>query len=122
MGKIVAIGGGENGHPKEDGSGFFPYETEEIDRRILELTGKSSPRVLFVPTASGDSASYHKAIKKNFMKLGASAVDVLNLLDGKLTNTEIKKKLSECDAVYVGGGNTLRLMNVWRKTGFDKLI
>lgn len=31
MGKIIAIGGGEIGRPKEDGKGNYPIETAHID-------------------------------------------------------------------------------------------
>ena len=46
--KIVAIGGGE----------IKDRETLEIDKRIVELTGKTRPKALFIPTASGDAAGY----------------------------------------------------------------
>ena len=45
MGKIVGIGGGRMGE----------LETLAIDKEIIELTGKSRPKALFVPTASSDS-------------------------------------------------------------------
>jgi len=47
--KIVAIGGVEIGRLG------YPIETEEIDREIIRLSGKKHPKVLFIPTASGDS-------------------------------------------------------------------
>lgn len=37
--KIVAIGGGGNGRIKSDGT-QSPYETREIDNKIIRLTGK----------------------------------------------------------------------------------
>ena len=37
--KIVAIGGGENGRLKSDGT-RYPYELEKQDREIIKLTGK----------------------------------------------------------------------------------
>lgn len=40
MGKIVAIGGGENGR------GEHPYETGPFDREIVRLTGKDDPNFL----------------------------------------------------------------------------
>ena len=46
--KIVAIGGGE----------LKDLETLEIDKRIVELTGKTRPKALFIPTASGDAVGY----------------------------------------------------------------
>ena len=46
--KIVAIGGGE----------IREMETSAIDKRIVELTGKTQPKALFIPTASGDAPGY----------------------------------------------------------------
>ena len=46
--KIVAIGGGE----------LKMLETADIDKRIIELTGKTRPKALFIPTASGDADGY----------------------------------------------------------------
>ena len=43
--KIVAIGGGE----------IREMETAAIDKRIIELTGKTQPKALFIPTASSDA-------------------------------------------------------------------
>ena len=48
MGKIVAIGGGE----------MAERETLAIDEEIVALTGKDSPKALFIPTASRDSPKY----------------------------------------------------------------
>jgi len=45
---IVAIGGGMIG----------VGETLPIDRFIVELAGRKSPRLLFLPTASGDAPKY----------------------------------------------------------------
>ena len=68
MVKIIAIGGGEIGRPKEDGSGYYPVETSVIDEKILKLTGKNNPTLLFIPTASNDSAEYYDIVKKHFIK------------------------------------------------------
>ena len=38
--KIVAIGGGQNGRLKPDGT-RFPYETMPMDKEIIRLTEKS---------------------------------------------------------------------------------
>jgi hypothetical protein len=45
--KIVAIGGGENGRLKPDGT-RKPYETGVIDQEIVRLTGKEHPNFLFL--------------------------------------------------------------------------
>jgi dipeptidase E len=71
MKKIVAIGGGEIGKPG------YPVETTKIDKEILRLTGKKSPRLLFIPTASDDSELYFETVKKHFGKRLGCTTDVL---------------------------------------------
>ena len=116
MKKIVAIGGGEIGRPG------FPIETTEIDKEIIKLTSKKNPKVLFIPTASSDSESYYKIVKKYFGdKLGCKT-DVLYLIKEKITKKEIKKKILDADIIYVGGGDTLKMMKIWKKNGIDKIL
>jgi dipeptidase E len=35
---------------------------------------------------------------------------------------EIRSKIAKADIIYVGGGNTLRMMKMWRKYGVDELL
>lgn len=116
MKKLVAIGGGEIGQ-----SGY-PVETTKIDKEIIRLTGKRNPRLLFIPTASSDSKSYFEAVKKHFGKRLGCKTDVLYLIKEKPTRKEIEEKILNSDMIYVGGGNTLKMMKVWRKTGVDKVL
>jgi len=122
MGKIIAIGGGEIGRPKEEGDGYYPIETTSIDTEILRLTNKKNPTLLFIPTASYDSQNYYEVVKKHFTNLGFSSVTPLYLSDKSLTRKHIENIILSHDAIYVGGGNTLRMMNVWRKMGIDKVL
>lgn len=114
--KIVAIGGGEIGRPG------YPVETTKIDKEIISLTGKKSPKVLFIPTASSDSELYFEVVKKHFGKRLGCKVDVLYLIKEKLSKKQIEEKVFDSDIVYVGGGNTAKLMKVWRKNGLDKIL
>ena len=114
--KIIAIGGGEIGRPG------YPVETTKIDKEIIALTGKKKPRLLFVPTASSDSKSYYEVVKKHFGKRLGCKTDVLYLIKGKLTKKQIEEKVFNSDIIYVGGGNTAKLMKVWRKKGLDKIL
>jgi dipeptidase E len=95
MGKIVAIGGGE----------IKDKETEKIDRLILELTGKSKPNILFLPTASSDAEGYWITFKEYFSSLGAIP-SVLKLVENSPSHNEIERIILSSDAIYVGGGNT----------------
>ncbi len=114
--KIIAIGGGEIGRPG------YPVETTKIDKEAIALTGKKNPRILFVPTASFDSESYYEVIKKHFGKRLGCKTDVLYLIKQNLTKKQIEEKVFSADIIYVGGGNTAKLMKVWRKTGLDKIL
>lgn len=112
MKKIVAIGGGEIG------SKGFQIETKEIDQEIIRLSGKKSPLVLFIPTASSDSKDYISAFEKYFENNLNCKTDILYLNDS--TKPEyIQSKIFSADIIYVGGGNTLRMMTLWRKLGVD---
>ncbi len=109
--KIIAIGGGD----------FKTYKTLEIDKEIVKLSGKKEPKFLFIPTASSDSADYSNTITKHFQDL-TCRTDVLYLIKEKLSPEEIKFKILSADIIYVGGGNTLKMMRVWRRLGVDKLL
>src|SRR3989338_5960150 len=99
--KIVAIGGGEIGRPG------YPVETTKIDKEIIALTGKTNPRLLFIPTASSDSELYYETVKKHFGKTLGCKTDVLYLINKDLSKKEIEQTIFGADIIYVGGGNTL---------------
>lgn len=109
---IVAIGGGS----------IIKLETLAIDKEIVSLSGKKNPRLLFIPTASGDPENYVKAVKKVYGKKLGCKVDRLLLLREKPDKKEIEDKISSADIIYVGGGNTLKMMKLWRKLGVDRLL
>lgn len=116
MKKIVAIGGGKIGQLG------FPVETTKIDKEILRLSGKRKPRLLFIPTASSDSESYFEVVKKHFGKRLGCKTDVLYLIKEKPTKKEIEEKILSSDIIYVGGGNTLKMMRVWRNAKVDMIL
>ena len=116
MKKIIAIGGGEIRRPGTK------IETQKIDEEIIKLSGKKNPKLLFVPTASFDSEEYYEVVKKYFGdKLGCQ-VNILYLIENKLTKKEIENKILNSDIIYVGGGQTSKMMRVWKKMGVDKIL
>lgn len=110
MKTIVAIGGGVT----------FD-ENKSINKRIVELSKKEKPNLLFIPTASGDSVPYFDKLNEHFSKLNCLC-DALYLIKEKPTQKIISEKISNADIVYVGGGNTFRMMKIWKKTGVDELL
>jgi dipeptidase E len=118
MAPIIAIGGYKTDWSEED-----CFDTPfEIDQRIVKLTGKEKPRVLFIPTASSDGQGYTKSFIQVYGEKLGCPVDVLRLIGEKLTRAEIAAKIRAADLIYVGGGNTLMMMNKWRRLGVDKLL
>ena len=112
MGKIVAIGGGD----------MAEGETLAIDKEVVSLTGKSRPRALFIPTASNDSSEYWKGFQGVYGQELGCVTDVLYLLDVSPTKAELEQKILSADLVYVGGGNTLKMMRRWRWLGVDGIL
>lgn len=108
---IIAIGGGD----------FKANKTLSIDREIVRTANTQHPRLLFVPTASHDDLAYAKAITKHFSDLGCT-VETLLLWKERPDHLELAARFDTADIIYVGGGNTLKMMNRWRKLGVDKLL
>jgi dipeptidase E len=109
---IVAIGGGE----------IRTKGTAPIDREIIRLSNKRNPKLLFIPTASSDSERYWRHVQEYFGNFLKCKTDALFLIKEQLAKEEIQKKILSADIVYVGGGNTLQMMRVWRRLGVDKLL
>ena len=112
MPKIVAIGGGE----------LRNLDTLLIDKEIVKLTGKKHPRALFIPTGSGDSEGYWQTFQKVYGKKLGCRTDVLYLVKENPSRREIDEKIFSSDLIYVGGGNTLRLLKKWREKGMDEIL
>lgn len=115
MGKIVAIGGGSTGN---HGSA---YETGIFDREIVALTGKPSPAFLFIGLANGHPDTYYEAMCAVFRdRLGCTA-DNLSAVDIK-DRSVAQAKIRNADIIYVGGGNTFKLMKMLRRYGTDEFL
>lgn len=108
---IIAIGGGD----------FKTNKILAIDQEIVRSASTLNPKLLFIPTASSDNPSYVQAITQHFAELGC-AVDTLYLLHQRPDLNKIESMILSADIIYVGGGNTLKMMNLWRKLGIDKLL
>lgn len=109
---IVAIGGGE----------IRTRGTAPIDRELIRLSNKKNPKLLFIPTASSDSERYWSHVQEYFGSFLKCRTDVLFLINGQLSRKQIQRKILAADIIYVGGGNTLFMMRLWRRLGLDKLF
>ncbi len=108
---IVALGGGG-----------FSQEPQNplLDDFVLGLTGKSRPKICFLPTASGDAATYVEEFEAAFPASRAEASCLTLFHDAGIA--DLRAHLLAQDVVYVGGGSTVNLLAVWRAHGVDGLM
>ncbi len=110
--KIVAIGGGE----------IRELETAAIDKRIVELTGKTRPNALFIPTASSDAPGYIDTFDRVYGEHLGCQTRTLKLIQNPPSFDEMSTLVLDSDLVYVGGGNTYKMMKLWRRLGLDTVL
>jgi peptidase E len=116
VGQIVAMGGGG-----------FSMEPENplLDDFVLSLAGRQPARVCFLPTASGDSATY---VARFYRALsGRCLASDITLVDSALPRrpaqtSDLRALVAEQDVFYVGGGNTVHLLALFRAHGLDRLL
>lgn len=106
---IIALGGG----------GFSMDDTPLLDDYILDVCGKADPRICFVPTASADSEIYVARFYRRFAPTHCRATD-LQLF--KRHVTDLEDFACSQDVIYVGGGNTVNMLAIWRAQGFDRAV
>ena len=96
--------------------------TAPIDRETTRLSHEKNPRLLFIPTASSDSERYWKHAQEYFGTFLKCKTDVLFLIKEQPSKERIRRRILLADIIYVGGGNTLQMMRIWRRLGVDKLL
>lgn len=113
--KLMLIGGGNNGH------GNSNYETKEIDEEIVKMTQKNKPIFLFIGLASNFSDSYYDIMKNIYKNLGC---ECLYLKKKNIINNPniVKEKIAKADIIYIGGGDSYKLVNTIKEYQIDKLL
>lgn len=115
-GQVVAMGGGG-----------FSMEPDNplLDDFILSLARRQPARVCFLPTASADSppyvARFYRALSGRCLPADLTLVD--SALPRRPANSaDLATFIREQDVFYVGGGNTVHLLALWRAHGLDHLL
>ena len=113
---IIAIGGGE----------LRTKETLKIDEYIANLAkqraGEHRAVALFVGTASHDSMPYYNTFHKTYTGEFGLKTDCALTVYGEMNYEKIKGKFEKADIIYVGGGNTVYMLEKWKESGLDVLI
>ncbi len=93
-------------------------ERRRLQDYFLGAAGRERPRVLFVPTATGDSA---EATLMAYTQLSEQA-DVSHLLFHPWPPSGLREYTLDQDVIFISGGNTANALAIWRAHGFDKIL
>jgi len=99
-------------------------ETEKIDQWMLEVVKKkrkiNTPRVLFVPSSSGDLKEYVQDFTRRYQNYGAMVSSIFLVKDSPLQE-EVENSFLNADLVYFGGGDTDLLLGTFRKFNLESI-
>jgi peptidase E len=109
---ILALGGG----------GFTSRHSDPaLDELVLQLAASPVPRILFLPTASGDPqeqiARFHAAFGDR-----PCEPEVLSLFRLADVRRPLRDIVLSQDVIYVGGGSMRNLLAIWQVHGLDRLL
>jgi dipeptidase E len=100
------------------GSGDTPEQSALLWDYVFELAGKRRPRVLFLPTAVGDSESATVSFYERF----ASRADAAHLVTFPYPPDDLEGLILSQDAICISGGNTANMLAIWKVHGIDVLL
>jgi dipeptidase E len=106
---IVAIGGAA-----------FADEAAPLLAFLLGRARAERPRVVFLPTASGDAREAVVRFYEAFARFDCRVAHVE--LFGRPERERVERALLGADVVYVGGGNTANMLAIWRVHGVDTVL
>lgn len=97
-----------------------------LDDFVLSLSRRQPARVCFIPTASGDSATYivrfYRAFAARCIPTDLTLWSSPALARQPNRTSELAAFVAEQDVIYVGGGSTANLLVLWRAHGLDTLL
>ena len=105
---IIAIGGG----------GFTHSSDEDLDKYVINQVNKSNINIGFLPTASNDNQEKIDLFYKRFksQKLKLSHFNLCSSVEG------FNEWMLNKDIIYVGGGNTSEMINIWKRHDLIKVF
>ncbi|MBE5753349.1 MAG: peptidase E [Clostridiales bacterium] len=116
MKRIIAIGGGE----------LRERTTLKIDEYIANLAkeraGDKRANALFIPTASHDFMPYYNTFHKVYTGVFDIKTDVALTVFKEVDMERMRAKFEKADVIYVGGGDTIFMIESWKESGLLNLI
>jgi dipeptidase E len=111
-GTILAMGGG--------GFTAEPHNPA-LDDFILSLARCLEPRILFLPTASGDPNAQIAAFQATFCDR-ACRPRHLSLFRLEQEPADLRALILAQNILYVGGGSMRNLLAIWREHDLDQIL
>jgi dipeptidase E len=105
------------------GGGGFTMEPNNplLDDFVLSIAHTREPRILFLPTASGDTTAQINAFKARFDDRTCIA-EHLSLFRLRESTRTLREIVLDQDIVYVGGGSMRNLLALWHAHGLEDLL
>lgn len=89
---------------------------------VITLTGKENPKICFLPTATGDRATYINYWYELCRDLPMVPYVQRVWISSYAQDKTFEEVLTGMDAIVVGGGNTLNMLAIWEAQGIDKAL
>lgn len=113
---IFALGGGD----------LKNKSTLEIDKVIAQKAKEHAKDKramgVFFGTASHDSLPYFNSFRKIYTSTFDIKAEIALLTKKDVPIENIQNKLDKANFIYISGGDTMFMLDVWKKTGVDKMI
>lgn len=94
-------------------------ENPLLDTYILQQAKKDTPKICFIPTASGDAEGYVNNFYRFFEK---QSCEPSHLSLFRPPTRDLESFVLEKDIIYVGGGSTKNLVALWKEWGLDSIL
>ena len=91
-------------------------------KQVIALTGKSRPRICFLPTASADNPYGVNSWYDLCHDLPVEPYVLSVWVNSSPEQQTFEEKLMSMDAIIVGGGNTLNMIAIWKAQGIDTVL
>jgi peptidase E len=89
---------------------------------MAQLTGKSRPRILFLPTANADSEQGIIAFYQSCAPLNVEPLVQRSFIASTSQLQDWDEVLLGVDGIVVSGGNTLNQQAIWKAQGIDVIL
>jgi len=111
--RVLALGGG----------GFTSTADDvALDELVLTLSPAREPKLLFLPTASGDADEQVRRFHATYADRPCEPSHLSLFRLGARGPTDLRAHLLAQDVIYVGGGSMRNMLAIWREHALDAVL